>query len=207
VFIVIGTFAMLVSYFAKDVLGEDAKDQLAKLSAAASEHVLAEPWEQNQVRELSTLSNQLDAPDAALPATPLLLSLGALTWRAQSIASAQYRFANAMQTHLSTPDLKAVSQMLGLTDRVAKQSEALLHRMPGDAKALQSQAKDLVHNLFVLENEVGQIGAKLTSTQMSVTEELEQQSRHLRDGITALYLLSVLLTLLSALYGLELPAG
>jgi hypothetical protein len=202
--ILFGATITLAMYFTKDVAKEDIKDELAAMNAGASEYRTNLSSIQQQTTELLATMRLLESDAVSLPRDKVLVSIASLTYRQELNANELFAFWKNM-SDVPTSNLTDIKQNIDRTADFTKTQQTFAEHPPSDASGLQAGARSLVKQLTDLNDQTGKAGADLQVLELEESDRLKHKSSFYGYGITALYLFGLVLTVVSSLYGIELP--
>jgi hypothetical protein len=202
--ILLGAAIMLVSYFLRDVVREDVRDRLAAMNAGASEYRTNLPSLEQQTADLGATSKVLAGDPASIPREKVLLAIEKLTNRQIENLNELFAFWNNMPD-VPKNNLVEIREIVGRTEEVSAAWRKFVEQAPPDARALVGGALSLVQQLSEVNGRTSTSGAELQVFELEESKRLKHQSSFYGEGITVLYILGLALTVLSGLYGVELP--
>lgn len=195
---------LAATYFIKDIALEKTKEDVTKLREAESQYIASLPPQQNQLKNLFDTSEMLKTTD------PKSLSRTVVTVSVANLAlgignSSHFLFAFAMSSVNYVPDdvSDKAQKALHLNVKVHDDIGQFLARPPADAEAFRSKAEVMVDELTNLQTSLDEAGTELRSSSPEILERLEKKSSLYGGLITTLFLLGLILSTTSALYGLE----
>jgi len=202
--ILLGAVIALTSYFAKDVVSERTKEKATAISSGASAYLASMPELRGQLNEIFNAGEILNADSASVPRASVLAFVGSLTLRAQTNTLQLSAFLKSMPDALLLKGPK-VDEIMKRTIQVADAGKDFLAHPPADTKAFQAAAKSLIQQFTDLEDATGKVGADLKIFANDASEKLEREASWNRNFVTVLYLLGLALTVVTGLYGMEVP--
>jgi len=203
--ILLGTITLLATYFVKDVAGENTKETLADMKAGISVYLASLPLLQQQLDELSNTSQALAGDASSVSRVTILTSIGNLSLRAQTTSLHISALLRSMPDWVHNPNADEVNGILDRTTQVVGAAEVFLGNAPAESRVFQSGARSLIQQFTDLENEVGRMGSELEIFERESSDRLERRSSWYGYIVTVLYLLGLALTVVSSLYGIDMP--
>jgi hypothetical protein len=203
--VLIGAVIMLVTYFVRDVIDENTKERLADMKAGAALYLSNPRSSQGELNELQKTSQILqgDANSISRP-TAFASILNGCVGVQQDVIRLSI-FGRSMIPEAPPTTLTEVSDIIGRLQTTCDSAQLFLKNSPVDSNSFKEGARSLVVQLIKIENDISVAEPKLLLLEQEQEETLNGKSSLHRLVVTILYCLGLALTVIAALYKIDVP--
>jgi hypothetical protein len=205
--VLVGAIIMLATYFLRDVVSENVKEGMSKASAAATEYNSSLLLRDNQTADLIGLERLLSR-NAPVPSHDSIVDrIGVLYDHSLQIESVIDQLAGRIPGGVPKPIYKDLDEIRKNSENIKNLVLPFLDQPPSDDATFRSTALSLVNKMNDLDTSMAKSGAALQVLEIDESENMDRKASIYGYGVTLLYLVALLLTVVGSLYGIDVPGS